>query len=117
MAEKAMALEEILFPGTPIQIGNKTYVMPSLSLNGLIKAKPLFEGLDFQNIDEVTLTKMAELAHLGFARNYPELTVEVLMDLIDLSNIKEILETVVQVNGLQNTSKDPNVPASSKSKK
>ncbi|MDB4882390.1 MAG: hypothetical protein JWL95_1156 [Gemmatimonadetes bacterium] len=80
------------FPGVSIELGGRVFVVPPLSLASL---RSLHEKLDGIVLDEIPdLSKTVDLLEVALAalqRNYPELTISELADLVDVSTFGPLM--------------------------
>ena len=95
--------DEVKFRWETIKLGDKEYVVPSLSIK---QAKDLWpeilklnEGVDVSNLPE-KYDKIVKIIHTAMTRNYPELKEEDLFDVVDMSNIKILQLAVMGQSGL-----------------
>lgn len=88
------------FPGLSIKVGERTLLVPPLSFNQLEAHKE-----DLEAIDEVeknpadalkngAFRRMLVLMHAAVSRNYPEMSLEDVGDLVDLANFKQFVQAV-----------------------
>lgn len=88
------------FPGHSIKVGERNLLVPPLSLNQLEAHKDELAALDAveQNPAEAfksgAFQKMLVLMHAAISRNYPEMSLEAVGDLVDLANFKQFLSAV-----------------------
>ena len=88
-----------LIPGKKVNLGGKEWVIPPLSLgqlrNGVLErikqSDELIRGADgdASKFYEALLIR-AEVMHKALERNYPDLTVEKVIDMLDLQNWPEV---------------------------
>lgn len=94
-----------MLPGKKIKIGDREFVVPVLSFQGVRKLIRLLKDLgDLTGATELTedqLDLIADIVLLGLARNYPELTREELEEHLDLNNFGEVLTIIVGQSGLK----------------
>ena len=84
-------------------MGGKQYVIPSLSVK---QARALWEkirnlnrGITEENYPEKSKDG-AEVIHAALSRNYPDLTVDQVEDLVDMRNIAKILLIIAGQSGI-----------------
>lgn len=95
-------MSDTKYDGIPVKLGDKEFIVPSLSVNAARKYWPNI--LDLNNgltIDQFPsrLEFILNIVHAAISRNYPEMTVEELGELIDTKNAGEILMAVVEATG------------------
>lgn len=87
-----------MIKGKEIELGGKTYIVPPLNL-------AMVEHFQDQlinytgGIDPQSVRLVAEVTHAALKRNYPELTLEEVKDVLDLGNMVEVFSAVLQVAG------------------
>lgn len=92
-----------LFEGTPLPIAGVEYIIPPLSFKQL---KALKGDLVRLNTAEASSSEeqqavVLRIVHAALSRNYPELTIEKLEEMLDLGNIHEITKAIIGVNQLK----------------
>src|SRR5215472_14064126 len=92
------------FDGAKITLGGTEYIVPPLTIkqlrNGALEKirdsdKALLEG----NLFDSFVPRVGVIG-LAFRRNYPEMTDDMLEDLIDMGNINTVWMAVVGMSGL-----------------
>jgi hypothetical protein len=88
-----------LYPGIETVLGGQTYVIPPLSLGQVRRFQSQLQDwagkLEDQSIDLAIA-----VIHAAISRNYPELTLEAVADLVDIGNMAELMQAVMDVSGL-----------------
>lgn len=91
-----------MIDGVKINMGGTEYIVPPLSFKQLRNLLPKMALLtkmgnvpDLKHMDIVT-----EIVFAALSRNYPELTLELVGDLLDLGNMKLILPAIIGTSGL-----------------
>lgn len=114
MTETGQNGNEPRFEGKQFNLGGTVYVVPSLSVK---QAKRFWEDiteLDFLEVDQKDRTKLKEFSrlipthwdkmvpiiHAAMSRNYPNLKVEELEEMLDVTNIWGLMRTVVGASGV-----------------
>lgn len=90
----------VKFPGIPVTLGGDVFIIPPLSLNALRQLQPAlakFTG----GVDDESIVTVIDAAHASLARNYPTMDKNMVADLIDVGNMKDIMEAVMDVSGLK----------------
>lgn len=86
-------------PGTELEVGGRTLVFAPLNAAAYKQyGEPKIERLLEGGISP-DLLFVAKLAHASLSRNYPEMTLEEVEDLVDMGNVAVIYETVMCVSG------------------
>ena len=93
-----------MIEGKPINLGGTEYVVPPLNLGQIRRLQKEIESigkLDAATMNDRTVGTMLKVIHAGVSRNYPEMTLEQLEEIIDLGNIRTVTEAVLGVSGLK----------------
>lgn len=88
-----------MIKGRVIELGGVDYTIPPLNLAALERFQDRLEQYS-GGLDKQSVTFVIEVAHAAIKRNYPEMTVEELKELIDLGNIHTVFGAVMNVSGL-----------------
>jgi hypothetical protein len=90
------------FDGVTVKLGGVEYVIPPLNFRALRTIGPRVAGLGSINRipTEDDLRLITEIVLAALSRNYPEMTAEMLEDLIDVGNMSVLLQAVMGVSGL-----------------
>lgn len=93
----------MLHDGTKVNLGGRDFVLPPLTLKSLRLLGPKIALLSDLNGVPTTeqVDVMVEIVHASAVRNYPDLTPDDLLDLLDLHNIKEVFPAVMAASGLK----------------
>jgi hypothetical protein len=90
------------FEGEEIQLGGEKYIVPALSLGQVKRLEKeleslfLIEGMPTpEQIDNALTIFLAAIN-----RNYPAMTLEDLLDLVDTGNLISIMKAVMRTSGL-----------------
>jgi hypothetical protein len=92
--------------GHNIELGGTTYVVPPLNFRQLRDLAADIEALGAIDPNSLRLTaedvgRILKIAHAALSRNYPDLTIEQMEELVDLGNAKELMMAVTGVSGLE----------------
>ena len=93
------------FRGTPVEIGGTRYIVPALSVGAMERWWDLITG-EIMNQPEASsdprffLRKVAEFCYEALKRNYPELTLEQVKELVDFDNAAEIIDGICRASKL-----------------
>lgn len=94
-----------MIKGIDVELNGKSYTFPPLAL-GVVER---FEE-DFQNFGKMKANKQAsvaiDLAFSSLKRNYPKITREEVAEMLDLSNVQEVVGAIMGVSGLVASSAD-----------
>lgn len=91
-----------MFDGVKVTMGGREFILPPLTLKALRKMGPKIKLLGTMTDvpTEEQIAAMVEVVHAGLVRNYPDITVDELEDLIDLGNLREVFPAVMASSGL-----------------
>jgi len=110
-----MSEEKLPFEGKLVSIGNREFVVPSLSVNDARKYWPeilvLNKGITAEELPAKWET-ILNIIYAAIHRNYPAVTLEELGDLISTRNSAELLtEVAIQSGFISVKPTDPSTPA------
>lgn len=92
-----------LYEGENIKIKGKEYIVPGLSLGQMErfadKIAAVTTGSD--NLNKEMIQTISEIIHAAMSRNYPEITVEAVKDMLDMRNMKQTFEAVMGASGFK----------------
>lgn len=90
--------------GASVKMGGKEYTIPPLTFRHIQKLEPLINSIgQIQGTPtEKQMDAVAEIVHMAMSRNYPEMKREDVLDLLDLGNLKSVLDAVMGISGLVN---------------
>lgn len=89
--------------GQWVLLGDTEYKVPPLNFSAVKRFLPQLSQLGSASLTTLDPTKMelvAELAHCALKRNYPQLTLEEVEELLDLSNMMPLFTAMMSVSGL-----------------
>ena len=92
-----------LLSGVKVTMGGREYTLPPLTLGSLKRIGNKINTLS--KIDSVPNEEqtdaIAQIVLASVNRNYPEITQDELLEMIDLGNLKEIFEAVLGLSGIK----------------
>ena len=93
------------FAGEPVLLGDTEYTVPPLGLFAVKTLLPTIQRIAISPSGGVAnlwgqLDDVLDLCHAALLRNYPDLTREALVELIDLTNFATLVDAVVRQSGL-----------------
>lgn len=96
--------EETKYRGIAVVLGTREYIVPSLSVRQYrehreLLSKPIEAKTDSEVLD--VFDRYLPLIGVALRRNYPELSDDDLLDLLDLGNFREVLAAISGASGLQ----------------
>jgi hypothetical protein len=87
------------FDGVMVKLGGDEYVIPPLNFRQLKIMFPLIEELNNQTEPMKRMENVVKLAHAALSRNYEDMTIERVEELIDMGNLKAVSEAIMGVSG------------------
>ncbi|MGY8811490.1 MAG: hypothetical protein ACKVK5_10690 [Pseudomonadales bacterium] len=90
-------------PGIEVPFtGGQTLTIPPLSLGALEQLLDRINAvMGGASMDVSSIGTVIDAAHAALKRNYPEMTRDQVGDLVDLANMREVLEAVMSASGLE----------------
>lgn len=88
-----------MIDGVPIRMNGQDYVVPPLSLKAIKRLQPTLDEIRQCATAFEALPKIAEVVHAALQRNYPEITIDQMDDLLDMGNAFAVLNAVQGVSG------------------
>ena len=92
-----------LLSGVKVSMGGRDFILPPLTLGSLKRIGSKINTLS--KIDSIPNEEqtdaIAQIVLASVNRNYPEITQDELLEMIDLGNLKEIFEAVLGVSGIK----------------
>jgi hypothetical protein len=86
--------------GITIDLGGADYVVPPLSIGALERLQDrlnTFQG----GMDKEAVALMVDVAEAALKRNYPDITRDIIVEIMDVSNMEDIFAAVMDVSGLK----------------
>src|SRR6516225_3481417 len=92
-----------MLPGVTIAMGGRDWQVPPLTLGQLRRLMPKVRQLTEigASMGETQITVLVEIVAAAMQRNYPEATVEMVENLLDLGNASAVLNAVLTGSGLK----------------
>jgi hypothetical protein len=91
--------------GIPIEMGGRDWVVPPLTLGQLVALYDKIQEiaqLTAPDLSPAQVANFVEIVHAALARNYPEVTRELLRDeLLDLGNARAVMVAILTGSGLR----------------
>lgn len=89
------------FKGVNVEFSDGTVlVVPPLTLGAVEVLQDRLEAFK-GGLDKESIALAVDATLMALSRNYPEMTRDKVMDLVDLSNMCEVMEAVMDVSGLK----------------
>ena len=92
-----------MLPGVTIPMGGRDWVVPPLTLGQLRRLMPKVRQLTEMgaSMGETQISVLVEIVAAALQRNYPEVTAEMVENLLDLGNASAVLNAVLTGSGLK----------------
>jgi len=92
-----------MLPGVTIAMGGRDWLVPPLTLGQLRRLMPKVRQLTEigASMGETQIGVLVEIVAAALQRNYPEATVEMVENLLDLGNASAVLNAVLTGSGLK----------------
>jgi hypothetical protein len=100
-------MSQVRFDGVKFTLGGTDYIVPPLTLKQLRKLRPELalmrqvEGNDARFLDDDVLDAVCTIALTSLQRNYPEMDVDTLTDLVDVTTVGPLIQAVMGVSGVE----------------
>jgi len=85
--------------GVTMKLGGEDYVIPPLNFRQLKNLYPVIEGMQGETDPLKRFEAVVKITHAALSRNYPEITLETVEDLIDLNNLKSLIDAIMGISG------------------
>lgn len=100
--------QQEFYEGAPIKVRGKEYIVPGLSFAQLEKHMKAIERLnDKKNKGALTPQIMQDIAtviHAAMSRNYPDLKLDDIKDMIDTRNAGYFVQVIMGLSGFEQAS-------------
>jgi hypothetical protein len=97
-----MSTPVVTIPGIQFDFGGgQCYVVPPLSLGALEQLESRLGALQLGSMDRASVATVVDATHAALRRNYPALTREEVAELVDLSNMADVIGCVMDVAGMR----------------
>jgi hypothetical protein len=87
-------VSSVRFEGVPVALGGGTYIVPPLSTGAMRRMADDIDKLGSSDSAVAEQERATRVIHAALVRNYPELAIETLEELIDAHNVKDLLAAV-----------------------
>lgn len=84
--------------GTEIELGGTTYVVPPLNLAQVEYFQERLQGYT-GGLDPESIKLAGEVVFAALSRNYPDITIEQVKEVLDLGNMHDVFSAVLNVSG------------------
>ncbi|WP_130472619.1 hypothetical protein [Candidatus Magnetaquicoccus inordinatus] len=86
--------------GVTVHFAGGDWVVPALSLGQLKKLMPHFQNLQGGQFSIEQIDSALQVIHAALSRNYPQLQLEDVEDLVDLATVPILMEAIMRASGL-----------------
>ena len=92
-----------MLPGVTITMGGRDWLVPPLTLGQLRRLMPKVRQLTEvgASMGETQISVLVEIVAAALQRNYPEVTADMVENLLDLGNASAVLNAVLTGSGLK----------------
>lgn len=90
-----------MIKGIPFPFGEKTLIVPPLSLGALEAMEEQIAKLTANEKDPAQVTAALDIVTAALKRNYPEMTRAEVGDLVDVANMRDVIEAVMDASGVK----------------
>lgn len=87
--------------GIPFEFSDCTLVIPSLSLGAMERLQERLAGMSDDMFDPENISTVIDAVHAALRRNYPDMTRDEVGELVDLSNMQEVMACTMDMAGLK----------------
>ena len=93
----------MMIPGVVVAMGGRDWLVPPLTLGELRRLMPMVRQLTEigASMGEAQITVLVEIVTAALQRNYPDVTLEEVENLLDLGNAASVLNAVLTGSGLK----------------
>ncbi len=88
-----------MIEGMTLKIGGAEYIIPPLNFRQLKKLYPVIEQMQKTDNPMDQMQAVVTIAQAALSRNYPEMTIEQVEEMIDLNNIRQVIEAIMGISG------------------
>jgi hypothetical protein len=96
-------MNDVKFEGVPVKIGGQEYIVPPLSIKGFKAMKGQIEALKNmapgRAMTDEQIDGVMKIIHCALSRNYPELTLDQIEEMLDFGNIGPLINTITRAGG------------------
>jgi hypothetical protein len=95
-----------MLPGVTVSMGGRDWIIPPLTLGALRRLGPHFDVLKVDRLvfDSEVVDALVAIATVAMRRNYPDLSEDVVADMLDLGNAGEVAMAIMTGSGLRRNS-------------
>ncbi len=90
-----------MIKGIPFELGDRTLVVPPLSLGTLEAMEEQLGAFRGDASDAKQISTALDCVTAALKRNYPDITREQVADMVDLANMSEVMQAVMDASGVR----------------
>lgn len=94
-----MALVNI--PGIPFTLAGREYIIPPIALGPLEQLQKGIGEFTGNPFDTGQVCMVIDATFAALKRNYPDITRDQVADMIDVSNMAEVFQSVMDISGIR----------------
>lgn len=94
-----MTSTELPYAGAPVRIGGRDFIVPPLSFGYIVKNGAKLRSPDPSATVEEIAQLHIEIAHAALRRNYPDLTIDEVGDMLDPNTSLALFESIKKASG------------------
>ena len=98
-------MNDALFPGVEIEIAGRKWVVPPLTLGQIRRLAPtlaIFNARDEPGLDaDMIFGAIVKIVTAALRRNYPDLTEDLVEEMLDMGNAPQVFLAVLTGSGLR----------------
>jgi hypothetical protein len=102
--------QEVKCDGVLVKIGERDFIVPPLSLGQLKRLRAdIMKARESADENRTGYDRMLDtlpIIHAALSRNYPDMTITELEDIVDLGNYSAVVDAVFAVSGLMKEMRD-----------
>lgn len=91
-----------MIDGAKIKMGDQEWIVPALSFGQLKRLMPKINKLSTvsSDMDDEQMDAITDVVQAAMSRNYPDMTVEKVADMLDMANAGQVVRAVMGQSGL-----------------
>jgi len=101
--------EKVEYEGVPVRIGNRQWIMPSLSVGQAEKYWPALLDLDkhavtteeMKSLLPKKFDQMVVVIHAALSRNYKDLTITQIKEMVSIGQLRKLMLVVMGQSGFE----------------
>lgn len=90
-----------MIEGIKVNMGGKDWIVPPLNLKALRRLGPKLKTVGEGG--EEAMGTIVETVHAALQRNYPDISIDEVEDMVDTSNMQDLMQAIMNSSGLKKT--------------